>query len=125
MVVFLLLVFLAFSSSLAYLNFASERPNQVSHTSLLHTYLISRQQLWENAFPTCSALLKILSQFCSYFRIPHSDKRLRWSLSLVGVQLWLWPQCKVRRHRDRQGAQREITRILWKALAGVAFLENV
>lgn len=96
MFVFLLL-FSPFSSSLTYLNFASERPNQVSHASLLHTDLISWQQLWENAFPTCSAVLKILSRFCSYFRIHHSEGRFRWSLPLVVVQLWLWSQCKVRR----------------------------
>lgn len=125
MFVFLLL-FLPFSSSLACLNFASERPNQVSHTSLLHTYLISRQQLWENAFPICSAVLKILPHFCSYFRKNHSERRFWWSLPLLGVQLWLWLWRVAL--GEAEGTERNnqgYSRIPWKALAGVAFLQKV
>lgn len=120
--------FSPFSSSLAYLNFASERPNQISHAGLLHTYLISRQQLWENAFPTCSAVLKTLSRFCSYFRIHHSERRFRGSLPLVAVQLsakWGGSCGCEGWHWERQGSQREITRFPWKGLAGVAFLQKV
>lgn len=80
--------FLPFSSSPAYLNFACERPNQVSHTSLLHTYLISRQQLWENTLPTCSAVLKILPIF-AVISGKVTQRRFRWSLPLMGVLLWL------------------------------------